>query len=584
MENNKPPSNASRLRDRAVKELEANTGHHHEISGMSHQETADLIHELQVHQVELKMQNEELRRIQSELEAARDGYAHLYDFSPMGYITLTLEGIIEAANLTVAAMVGVERGHLIGSPFSRFIFRDDQDIFYRHRRLLLETEKPQNCELRLVKKDGTEFNARLECLVVTGPDDDGRRIRGAVIDTTARRLAEQEKAQLQEQLRQSQKMEAIGTLAGGIAHNFNNILAAVLGYAELSLEDADPNTNLHHNLEQVLVAGRRAAVLVQQILTYSRKSVNQMQPLDLALVVGGAVSMIKASLPSTIKITTDIQAANAMITGDTVQVHQVVMNLCINGAQALEEGRGEITIRLKNVHLDQEASRQFSGLKPGRYFKLVVSDTGQGMTPETIERIFEPYFTTGNIATSTGMGLSVVNGIVQDHHGAITVTSRPQGGSTFEVYFPVLEKTARGDKDSLFEDLPRGRERILFVDDEPQLSNLQQKSLERLGYAVTAVTSSLEALDMFKDNPQGFDLVITDMTMPHMTGDRLATEIKSIRPHLPIILCTGYSERVSDDLVHKLDADEVLIKPMERAVLARALRRLLDRYEPGDLP
>ena len=544
--------------------------------GCRTQETADLIHELQVHQIELKMQNEELRRIQSELETARDRYAHLYDFSPVGYISTDLNGIIKEANLTFADMVGSERGHLPGTPLSRFVFHDDQDIFYRHRRLLLETEESQNCELRLGKKDGTVFPVLLECLLVTGANDDGRRIRGAVVDITERRQAEQEKALLQEQLRQSQKMEAIGTLAGGIAHHFNNILAAVLGYTELSLEDADPNTHLHHNLEQVLVAGRRAAVLVQQILTFSRKSVNQMQPLDLALIVGGAVSMIRASLPSTTKITTDIQPANAMITGDPVQVHQVVMNLCINGAQALKEGRGEITIRLNNVHLDQEASHQVPGLKPGHYLKLVVSDTGQGMAPEIIERIFEPYFTTRNMATSTGMGLSVVDGIVQDHHGAITVTSRPQRGSTFEVYFPVLEKTARGDKDSLFEDLPRGQERILFVDDEPQLANLQQKSLERLGYAVTAVTSSLKALDIFKKHPQDFDLVITDLTMPHMTGDRLATEIKSIRPDLPVVLCTGYSEKVSDDLVRKLDADEVLIKPMERAVLARTLRRLLD--------
>ena len=576
MERNNQPPDASGLRERAEKELETKAGDRHEISAMSTEEMAGLIHELQVHQVELKMQNEELRRIYGELQIARDRYVHLYDFSPVGYFSTSLKGIIQEANLTLADMLGLERGHLSGRPLSRFIFKDDQDIFYQHRRTLLATEEPQSCEVRLLKRGGTEFHAQLECLVVTtSEEDDSRLILGAVIDITDRWRAEQDKAILQEQLRQSLKMEAIGTLAGGIAHDFNNILSAVLGYTELSLEEVEPNTTLHSNLEHALVAGRRAAVLVQQILTFSRKSPRQLQPLDMTLVVKDAVSLIRASLPSTITINTDIEAAKTMILGDAVQIHQVIMNLCINSAQAMQNGGGEITVSMDHTAFDGEDSPPDPGLEPGAYLKLVISDNGQGMAPEIVERIFEPYFTTKNMAVNTGMGLAVVDGIMHTHRGAISVSSQPQRGSTFEVYFPLLKTPAPGAKATSLEGLPRGQEHILFVDDEPQLSILQKMTLERLGYTVTAFSNSAAALDTFKQNPQGFDLVITDLTMPHVSGDRLAKEMKLIRPDLPVILCTGYNDEMSEGMQEQLGADAVLIKPVERAELARTLRRLL---------
>ncbi|MBN2122888.1 MAG: PAS domain S-box protein [Deltaproteobacteria bacterium] len=384
-----------------------------------------------------------------------------------------------------------------------------------------------------------------------------------------------ERKRLEAELRQSQKMEAIGTLAGGIAHDFNNILAAIIGYTELASLDLEDRDKAGHHLVQVHKATNRAKDLVKQILTFSRQTDQERRPTDIGLIVKEALKLLRATLPTTIDIRQEIEAQSGPVEADPTQIQQVVMNLCANAAHAMSDGGGILEVRLAKVVLERDFTALHPPLKPGHHLKLTVADTGMGMTEDLIHRIFEPYFTTKETGQGTGLGLAVVHGIVAGHGGAITVESRPGKGSSFHVFFPLLQidflPEAMEDRD-----LPTGREHILFVDDERLLVDIGKQVLERLGYRVTATASSLEALNFFRESPDRFDLVITDMTMPQMTGDRLAVELMRIRPEIPIILCTGFSHLVSDEKVKRAGIREFVMKPIVIRDLANTVRKVLD--------
>ena len=395
------------------------------------------------------------------------------------------------------------------------------------------------------------------------------------LEIEERKQAEKDKTKLETQLWQAQKMEAIGTLAGGIAHDFNNILSSVIGYTELSLDAARRDNDQFDNLKQVLIAGNRAKDLVKQILTFSRQTKHEIQPISVDPIVKEVSKMLRSTIPTTIDMDLNIRVAKSTISGDATQIHQIIMNLCTNAVHAMEAEGGRLLIGLADVQIDEGFDGLNSDFSTGNYLKLTISDTGVGIPTEFLERIFDPYFTTKQKGKGTGMGLSVVHGIVKSHKGHITVTSRPQEGTTFDVYLPLIEK-GREQVDMMpDEELPRGSERVLFVDDEIQIVNLQTRVLAKLGYGITARSSSLEALEAFRANPNAFDVVITDLTMPKMTGERLAQEIKKIRPDIPIILCTGYSERFSEENPAKLGVDVFLMKPVGKADLAKALRKVL---------
>ena len=383
-----------------------------------------------------------------------------------------------------------------------------------------------------------------------------------------------EKQMMEVQLEHAQKMEAIGTLAGGIAHDFNNILSAVIGYTELSLSEAEKETALYNNLQEVLKAGGRAKDLVKQILAFSRQADQELKPVQLKLIVNEALKFMRASLPTSIEILQDIQS-DSMVIADTTQIHQVLMNLCTNAGHAMEEKGGVLEVKLADVRLEADFTAKYPDLKPGSYVELTISDTGHGIPSHILDRIFDPFFTTKELGEGTGLGLSVVHGIVGSYGGVITAFSEPGEGSTFKAYFPVVERQLVRQT-QVEAPIATGTERILFVDDEPALVNIGKQMLESLGYTVTTRISSLEALNLFKAKPGQFDIVITDMAMPIMPGDMLSAELMKVRPDIPVILCTGYSSKISDESAMEIGIKAFAYKPLAMHDLAKSVRRVLD--------
>ena len=404
---------------------------------------------------------------------------------------------------------------------------------------------------------------------------DGRFVRLQIATDISRiKDLEKESLRIQSQLQQAQKMEAIGTLAGGIAHDFNNILSAVIGYTEIVLSDVAKGTSQYRNLMEVLKAGNRARDLVNQILMFSRQKEKELKPVCVSQVVVEALKLLRASLPTTIRIESNL-SSNSAVLADPTQIHQVIMNLCTNAAHAMRERGGLLKIDLHDIIPDFGLVEQHPQLSFGTYIKLSISDTGHGMEQNIVNRIFDPFFTTKDRGEGTGMGLAVVLGIVKSHGGAIVLDSRLSVGSAFDVYLPVIEKEAVAD-DIEKAIIPKGTGRILFVDDEKPLADLGFQILKRLGYDVSTRTSSVEALELFSAQPDKFDLVITDMTMPNMTGDELAAKILDIREDIPIILCTGYSERMSKEKAHAIGIKEFVLKPIIMSDLATTVRKVLD--------
>jgi len=384
---------------------------------------------------------------------------------------------------------------------------------------------------------------------------------------------------LETQLQQAQKMEAIGTLAGGIAHDFNNILGGILGYAELAKVRALDGGNVISDLEQLIISSNRAADLVKQILTISRQHKQERRPVQVRYIVNEALDLLRATLPTTIDVQGDLANDAGIVNADPTQIHQVIMNLATNAGHAMQEDGGKLEVSLANVELDALSASNHLDLPAGSCLRLTVSDTGYGMTSETMERIFDPYFTTKDTGEGTGLGLSVAQGIIKAHGGAITVNSELGKGTTFHVYLPVIHKAEKAEKDAPEEPLPTGSERILFIDDEEVLIEIGGQMLELLGYEVIGKKSSVQALELFRAEPDRFDLVITDMTMPHMTGDKLARELMKLRPDIPVILCTGHSELTSEEKAKDIGIRSFVMKPLVMRNLAETVRKVLDKEE-----
>ena len=570
------------LRRLAEKALEETTDHG-DLSKKSPVDIESLIHELRVHQIELTMQNEELRRIQQELEQTKNQFAHLYDFSPVGYLSISEKGVIEKANLTIASILGVERGNLIGKWLTHFVQKEDQDIFYRLRARLLETQAPQVCELRLLADGGKAFYARLECLIVKTKDDHIDEIRVAVSDVTAIKQAENElqesrqkfmsmvenigigvslispkmevlelnrqmrdwfpkadaatkpichrvfnyppsdtvcdwcptlktlqdgklyesttstptaggirnyrivsspimdsegeitaaiemvediteRLDLENQLRQAQKLESIGNLAGGIAHDFNNILSSIIGYTELSFDEVTKGSVLEDNLQEVYTAGKRAKELVSQILVFARQTNEEVKPVNIGEIARESLKMIRSSVPSDIDIRKMINS-DSLVVGNSTMMQQVFVNLATNAADAMEDTGGTLEVAVSDVVVDPSFAKVHNLLGPGDHVKITVADTGVGISPEAMKSIFDPYYTTKQLGRGTGLGLASVHGTVKKYGGAIMVESQPGRGSIFTILLPVTRKQ-KVVHPYRPESLPRGTEKILFVDDE----------------------------------------------------------------------------------------------------------------------
>jgi PAS domain S-box-containing protein len=436
-----------------------------------------------------------------------------------------------------------------------------------------EQGKIENLEARFRLKDGSSMTALMSAVLIRLKDRP--HILTITRDISELKAAQEERVQLKTQLIQAQKMEAIGTLAGGIAHDFNNILGAIIGYAEMALYDTQKDSMEHYNIDQVLKAGHRAKDLVKQILAFSRKSEQDKKIISLAPIVKEALKLLRASLPTSIEIEHNIEPNLDAIFADPTQMHQVMMNLCTNSAHAIGDARGILKVELHNVNLHGKKAAQYPELKPGPYVMLRISDTGHGMDSATMERIFDPYFTTKDKDKGTGMGLAVVHGIIKGHAGGIQVQSIPGKGTRFDVLFPIMGKQMESETKEL-QALPTGNENILFVDDEESLIDLGKSMLQKLGYRVEMQTSPVEALEIFGAAPDKFDLVISDMTMPGMTGDLLASELMKIRPDIPVIICTGYSERIDEQRAKQLGIKGLMMKPFTIRILSKTVRDVLD--------
>ncbi|MDR3557401.1 MAG: response regulator [Syntrophobacteraceae bacterium] len=490
--------------------------------------------------------------------------------SPLAVFVADREGRLVDVNPAATRLLGYDAAALTGMNIVSLHPEEDRPKVLLDFSSLLEKGRIEG-EYRLKRRDGGLVWVWLQAVMTAD-----RRSLGYIRDITETRRSEEERTRVETQLRQAQKMEALGTLAGGIAHDFNNILGIISGYSEMAQADAADPALVREDLHEVLKAADRAKSLVRQILAFSRSSEQEKRPVQVGLIVREALKMLRATLPATIEVKYNI-TSRAVVLADPTQVHQVLMNLCTNSAHALGSAPGVLEVDLADVRLEPGSIPADSLLNLGPHVKLTVKDTGCGIDPAVADRIFDPFFTTKEKGVGTGLGLSVVQGIVQSHGGAITLESAPGKGAAFHVFFPAIREAEESQPVSEVS-LPRGEESILVVDDEPMLARVVKQMLERLGYRVEVRTSGLDAIDVFRqrlaDKP--FDLIITDMTMPHLTGIDLIRALRSFRHDLPVIICTGFNDRLEGEAFETTGIQGLLMKPVILKDLACLVRKVID--------
>ncbi len=518
---------------------------------------------------------ERRKRLQAEaaLREMEERHRSMLEASPDSIIVYDMAGRAKYLNRSFCDTFGWSAEELLGKRIP-FVPEHTEAATRRAVERMRSGEPVSHFETQRLTKDGRLLDVQLSSAMFR--DREGRAAGNLVIirDISRRKAREMEKAALEAQLRQSQKMEAIGVLAGGIAHDFNNILGVITGYSELALAKLQSGDSAGEEVSEVLVACQRAKELVRQILTFSRSTQEERRPLKVGVIVKEVVKLLRASLPTLIEIREDI-ASDGVIMGDPTGIHQLIMNLAANAGQAMRGQGGVLKISLHDAPAQALDHPAFSALEPGDYLELTVSDTGPGVAPAILERIFEPFFTTKDVGEGTGMGLAVVHGIVLSHRGGIKLESQPGQGASFTVLLPRVEadeQSAAGEKSPV----PGGCESILLVDDEEDLAIIGKRLLESLGYRVTALSSPGRALALYEQKPDSFDCLVTDQTMPGLTGAQLAAQVMARRPGMPVVLCTGYSELISSEQAKAIGISQFVMKPFARSELARAVRSALD--------
>lgn len=503
---------------------------------------------------------------QKEEERVRERLTAAIEEAGEGVIVVEPDGTITYVNQAFCRITRYEKTKLTRAPISLLGKEAVDASVVRAIRESLSKEQPWSGRFHIRRKGGGELQCELHVSPIKDASGTVTGFVGIAGDITR-------EVELEAQLRESQKLEAIGVLSGGIAHDFNNMLAVILGHAELALDDVEDDSPIRHNLNQMLTAAFRGRDLVKQILSFSRKSPQHVKPFRLAPLIKETTNLLRSALPATTEVKLELKATEDTLIADPTQIQQVLMNLATNASAAMGE-EGVLTIRLTDVRFDTQNALPDPGLRLGKYLVLSVKDTGKGMDESTRQRIFEPFFTTKELGHGTGLGLSVVYGITKTYEGAITVNSVPGKGSTFRVFLP---KAHAGSPEETMHEMPllTGKGRILFVDDEEPIVSMGQRVLSGLGYEVHTETDPEKALRIFSEDPERFDLVITDQAMPRMAGLTLARRLLDKRPEIPIILNTGYSAVVNEKTAQELGIAEVLMKPLTREELARTVKRVL---------
>jgi PAS domain S-box-containing protein len=512
------------------------------------------------------------KRAEEALKESEGRFRTAFENASVGMALVNDDGVYLEVNAAMARMTGYTPADLVGRPVADFTHPEDRgrrsqfiDALVAGRIASGEQER------RFIHRDGSTVWTRIWASVQRDPEGRFLNFISLVQDITAAKKTDADNRNLQSRLLQAQKMEAIGSLAGGIAHDFNNILSAIIGFTELSMLSEGAPVEY---LQEAMKAANRARDLVKQILSFSRQGGEERMPVHVGMVVKEAVKFLRASLPATIEIRSRVEGSASAVMSNSVELHQILINLSTNAAHAIGEQGGVVEIDACGVSFRAGQPGMPPDLAPGAYVQVRVRDTGSGIAPEIRERIFDPYFTTKDKGVGTGLGLAVVHGIVKKAGGAIHVESEVGKGSAFHVYLPKVEWASPAPIERV--GLPGGgTERILFVDDEPMLVEIGEKILRRLGYRVVSRTSSLEALELFKAKPDGFDLIVTDQTMPGMTGDALAAEIMKVRPGIPVVLCTGYSQTVNEEIARGKGIKALVLKPLLINQIDEAIRKAL---------
>jgi PAS domain S-box-containing protein len=517
-------------------------------------------------------------RSYQKLQESEERFRKSFDHAASGISLIATDGRFLTANDYLIKMLGYEKKEFLNKTLADISNPGHFMAEMKSQKRLLNKEIDFDIyEKKFIHRSGEEIWGLVSISLLFNKNDKPLHYIMHVQNLSDLKNAEKNQKQLEGQLRQAQKIEAIGTLAGGIAHDFNNILFGIIGYSELGLLDSPENGKVRERFENILHASERAADLIKQILTFSRKGKTESKPVQISSILKEALKFLSATFPATIEIRQSISNEPGLVLSDPTQIHQIVMNLCTNAHHAMMETGGTLTVRLEHVNLSENEMLPGENLQPGPYLKLIVADNGCGIESENINRIFDPYFTTKHQDKGTGLGLSVVHGIVKNCRGEIRAQSAAGKGTTFEVLFPKIRNQIEDSEGSEPAELPTGSERILIVDDEAKNVDICKSMLERLGYHVRCTTSAEKALEEFRLFSDQFDLVITDMTMPKITGDRLALELLSIKPEIPVILSTGFSERITSEKAESLGIRKLLNKPFSINEVACLIRSTLDR-------
>jgi PAS domain S-box-containing protein len=537
---------------------------HDELELRVEQRTAELVQANK----KLKRKIQEHKQAQEALQESKERFRELAELLPETIFEMDINDNLTFVNRKAFDHFGyTQQDFDQGLKGLELFHPDDRSRIMQNAKKIMGGENIGLNEYTAMKKNKSTFPALIHSTAIYR-NEKPVGMRGFIIDIT-------ETKRLEVQLQHAHKMEAIGTLTGGIAHDFNNILGIIIGNTELALDDVPEWNPAHSNLEEIKTAGLRAKDIVSQLLGFAHKTDQKLQPTKIVPVIRDSLKFLRATLPTSVTFRQNIQVSADTVLANSTQIHQIMLNLYTNAAHAMEESGGTLEISIQNLVLDNNSADIYPDLSPGNYVAIKVSDTGQGISPEIKDRIFDPYFTTKELGKGSGLGLSVVHGIIQSHQGAISVDSEPGKGTTFNVFFPVIEEEAVIESKSV-EKFPTGNERILFVDDEKSIVKMARQILERLGYQVETKQNPVDALESFHSKPEQFDLVITDMTMPDMTGDKLVEHILNISPDMPTILCTGFSEKISEEKAQKLGIKAFVLKPLVKRDFAVTVRKVLD--------